>query len=148
MANGPTSKIGSGYPAERGQVELWVRRPTDLARRVAKDAAGNVIETDAHKGRVAHFDHCKEIASTRGVRCELGTAASDAFLACSCWAGTDESIVAATKLRRKNHEKNALDHCLGSSGVLCVGTVHTATAYEDARRAAAATNHKHDHHHY
>jgi len=78
-----------------------VRRPTDLARRVANDAAGNVIETHAHNGRVAHFDNCKEIASTRGIRYELSTAASGAFVGCSSWAGTDESIAAATKLRRK-----------------------------------------------
>jgi hypothetical protein len=69
--------------------------------RVWNDAAGNVIETHAHKGRVAPFDNCKEIASTRGIRYELSTAASDALLACSSWAGTDESIVAAGKLRRK-----------------------------------------------
>ena len=42
---------------------------------MANDAAGNVIKTDPHKSRVARFDDCKEIASTRGVRCELSTAA-------------------------------------------------------------------------
>ena len=73
--------------------------PSKPDGRVANDAAGNVIETQPHKGRVARFDDCKEIASTRGVRCELST--RGAFLACSSWAGTDESIIAATKLRRK-----------------------------------------------
>ena len=32
--------------------------------RVANDAARNLIETHARKGRVAHFDDCKKIAST------------------------------------------------------------------------------------
>jgi hypothetical protein len=49
----------------------------------------------------------------------------------------------------RNHEKNAIDRCLGSSGVVCVGTDPTAAAYEDPRRAeAAAENHKHDQHRY
>ena len=94
----------SRYPAERREVELCVRRPTGLARRRraqrggrargiffkrwlagsipswldgrgANDAAGNVIKAHPHKRRIARFDDCKEIASTRGVRCELSTAA-------------------------------------------------------------------------
>ena len=49
----------------------------------------------------------------------------------------------------RNYEKNAINHCLGSSGVVCVGTDPTAAAYEDARRAEAeAANHNRDHHHY
>ena len=82
-----------------------MRRPTDLARRrralravrareryffkrclagsipswpdghMANDAAGNVIKAHPHKRRIARFAYCKEIASTRGVRCELSTAA-------------------------------------------------------------------------
>jgi hypothetical protein len=39
---------------------------------------GNVIETHA-QSRLSHFDDCKEIASTRGVRCELSTAATARF---------------------------------------------------------------------
>ncbi len=69
--------------------------------RLDTDPAGNMTETHAHKRRVAHFDDFKEIASNRGIKYELSTAASGAFLACSGWVGTNESIVAATKLRRK-----------------------------------------------
>jgi hypothetical protein len=96
---------------------------------------------------LTHFDDCKEIASTRGIRCELSTAARF-WLA---QGGQEQTSLLSPQLNYggRNHEKNAIDHCLGSSGVVCVGTDATAAAYEDARRAeAAAANHKHDRHHY
>jgi len=63
---------------------------------VANDAAGNVIKAHPHKRRAAHFDDWKEIASIRGVRCELSTTAR-------FWLAQvgKNSIIAATKLRRK-----------------------------------------------
>ena len=164
--------FGSRYPAERREVELWMRRPTVLARRwralragrarevffkrclagsipslrngpMANDAAGNVIKAHPHKRRIARFDDWKEIASIRGVRCELSTAARF-WLA---HAGQEQTISPQLNYGGRNHEKNAINHCLGSSGVVCVGTDPTAAADEDARRAeAAAANHKHDHH--
>ena len=45
---------------------------------MANDAADNVIETRAHKGRVVRFDDC-EIASSRGIRYELSTAEAARF---------------------------------------------------------------------
>ena len=63
-------------------MELWIRRPTDFARCVANDAAGNVIETHSRKDELRTSIIVREIASTRGIKCELSTAASDAFLAC------------------------------------------------------------------
>jgi hypothetical protein len=108
---------------------------------------GNVIEGHAHKQRVVNFDDCKEMASTRGVRYELGTAAR-LWLA---QAGQEQTSLLSPQLNYggRNHEKDALDHRLGSSGVVCVGADPTAAAYEDARRAAAAAaaNRKHDDHH-
>src|SRR6266480_6572989 len=84
---------------------------------------------------------CKEIASARGVKCELSTAARF-WLA---QTGQEQTISPQLNYGGKNHEKDALDHCLGSSGVVCVGTDPTAAAYEDARRAETeAANHTHD----
>src|SRR4029453_17954574 len=94
---------------------------------------------------LTHFDGCKEIASTRGVRSELSTAGRS-------WlgqGGQEQTGLLSQQLNYggRNHEKNAIDHCLGSSGVVCVGTDATAAAYEDARRAeAAAANHNNDPH--
>ena len=166
--------FASRYPAERREVELCVRRPTGLARRrraqrggrvrgifskrclagsipswrngrVANDAAGNVIKAHPHKRRIARFDDWKEIASIRGVRCELSTAARF-WLA---HAGQEQTISPQLNYGGTNHEKNAIDHRLGSSGVVCVGTDPTAAADEDARRAEAeAANHNRDHHRY
>jgi len=108
---------------------------------MANDAAGNVIKAHPHKRRIARFDDCKEIASIRGVRCELSTAARF-WLA---HAGQEQTISPQLNYGGTNHEKNAIDHCLGSSGVICVGADPAAAAYEDARRAeAAAENHNQD----
>jgi len=64
-------------------------------------------------------------------------------------AGQEQTISPQLNYGGRNYEKDAIDHCLGSSGVVCMGAEPTAAAYEDARRAeAAAANHKHDHHHY
>jgi hypothetical protein len=109
--------------------------------------ACNAIETACAQKRVVRFNDRNDIASIGGIRCELSTAASSAFLACSSWAVTGESSPPQLDYRGNNHEENILDHRLGSSGFVCVGTEHTTAAYEDARRAAAAApNHKHDHH--
>ena len=66
---------------------------------MADDAAGNVIKAHPHKRRIARFDDCKEIASTRGVKCELSTAAR--FWLAQGGQEQTSLIIAATKLRRK-----------------------------------------------
>jgi hypothetical protein len=144
---------GAGEHCEAGAREVFFQKmfgwfvPSWPDGRVANDAVGNLIETHAHKGRVARFDDCKEIASTRGVRCELSTAAR--FWLAQAGQAQTSQLSPQLNYGGRNYEKNAIDHCLGSSGVVCVGTDPTAAAYEDARRAeAAAANHKHDHHRY
>jgi hypothetical protein len=105
---------------------------------VAIGAARNLIETHAHKGRVAHFDDCKEIVSSPGIRCELSTAASGAFLACSSWAGTDGSSLPQLKYGGRNHEKNALDHRPGGSDVIFVGDIPKTRNAKVMRRIVRA----------
>ena len=86
-------------------------------------------------------------ASTRGIRCELSTAAHF-WLA---QGGQEQTSLLSPQLNYggRNYEKDAIDHCLGSSGVVCMGAEPTAAAYEDARRAeAAVTNHDHHRHRY
>jgi len=54
---------------------------------------------------------------------------------------------AAIQLRRGNHEKDALKHCFGSSGISCMGADHAAATYERARgTATAAADYNHDNH--
>jgi len=64
-------------------MELWIRRSRDFSRCVANDAAGNVIETLSRKGDLRTSIIVREIGSTRGIKCELSTAATGAFLVCS-----------------------------------------------------------------
>src|SRR6266702_5079518 len=82
----------------------------------------------------------RRFASTRGIRCELSTAAHF-WLA---QTGQEQTSLLSLQLNYggRNYEKDAIDDCLGRSGVVCMGAEHTAAAYEDARRPkAAATNH-------
>jgi len=114
--------------------------------RQAVKTDASTLPTDASTISSRHA-YCKEIASTRGVRCELSTAARF-WLA---QRGQEQTSLLSPRLNYggRNHEKNAIDHCLGSSGVVCVGTDPTAAAYEDARRAETeAANHNHDHRRY
>ncbi len=80
-----TASEGAGEHCEAGAREVFVQKmfgwfdPVMPGEHVANDAAHNVIETYAHKGRVVRFDDCKEIASSRGIRYELSTAAAARF---------------------------------------------------------------------
>jgi hypothetical protein len=55
--------------------------------------------------------------------------------------------IAATQQEGGKHEEDAFEHCLGSSGIVCVGADHAAAAYENSGRAASA-DHYHDDVHY
>src|SRR4051812_48181242 len=83
--------------------QLFAARPTKDPMASKNHAQGAVIlernQDPRAQGRVAHFDEDSKIASTRGVRYELSTAAR--LWTCESWARTDESIVAAIKLWRK-----------------------------------------------
>ena len=59
-------------------------------------------------------------ASTRGVGYELSLVASRAFWFAQ--AGQADESTVATTITEEKHEKNTLNHWLGSSGVLGVGT--------------------------
>src|SRR6266566_3403987 len=87
-------------------------------------------------------------ASAADATSELSTGGGSSGPA-QCEAGTPFIVAAAQLRREKNHEKNAVDYCLGGDGIVCVGTDHAAAAYEDARgAAAAAANHNHRDHYY
>jgi hypothetical protein len=60
----------------------------------------------------------------------------------------EEGVLLPSQLNqeRENHEKNALEHCLGSGGIVCVGAGLAAAAYAAATVAATANHYYDDDH--
>jgi hypothetical protein len=91
------------------------------------------------------------VRRSRPLACQIRIEYSDERHVWLAQAGQEQTSLLSPQLNYggRNHKKTALDHRLGSSGVVCVGTDQTAAAYEDARHAtAAAANDKYDHHHF